>query len=75
MEPSAAQKELPNEIWEKIFSCLRDADNQTLVACRETSSKFRYWVDKKTSYLARIPLGDVVEANHVESFRLLLETN
>ena len=49
-------EECPSEVWEHIFSFLRDADSKTLLACRATCVDFQYWVDQKTSLWSRVRL-------------------
>ena len=56
MEPSTPLQKFPAEIWENIFSCLGDADTQTLIACREACKDFANWVDKKTSFWSRMSM-------------------
>merc|ERR1719334_209920 len=67
------QMKCPNEIWEMIFAHLKDANTQTLKACRETCSDFKIWVDKKTSFLTRISLNRLLQANQLELCRYILE--
>jgi len=66
-------EECPSEIWEGIFTWLRDADTKTLLACRETCSDFAYWVDKKTTLWSRMSLHKAVEDNNVDICQRIIE--
>jgi len=66
-------EECPSEIWEGIFTWLRDADTKTLLACRETCSDFAYWVDKKTTFWRRMSLLKAVEDNNVDICQRIIE--
>jgi len=66
-------EECPSEIWEGIFTWLRDADTKTLLACRETCSDFTYWVDKKTTMWRRMSLLKAVEDNNVDICQRIIE--
>ena len=66
-------KECPSEIWEQVFSYLRDADMKTLLSCRATCSDFKYWVDKKTSFWNQIPLAIAVIDNRMDICQLIVK--
>merc|ERR1712029_88768 len=66
----------PSEIWEKVFSHLKNADTATLLACRETCPQFKYWVDKRTSLWSRMwkagKLHAAVRDHHVDICQLIV---
>jgi len=66
LEPQNPLEKCPSEIWEMIFSCLKDADTSSLLACRETCHDFKYWVDKKASFWSRMNLRKAVDDNNVD---------
>ena len=87
MEPVTPQHKCPTEIWEMIFPYFtifpylfgtRDADIQTLMACRETCQDFKHWVDNKTSLwrqmsLQRGALQRAVVGNKIDICRMIIE--
>ena len=72
MAPVTPPEIFPNEIWEEIFSHLRDADSQTLKDCRETCRYFTTWVNTKTAFWNRMSLKRAVEENSVDTCRQIL---
>ena len=61
MAPVTPPEIFPCEIWEVIFSHLRDADCQTLRDCRGTCRYFAIWVNTRTTFWNRISLWRAVE--------------
>ena len=66
-------EDCPVEIWESVFSCMRDMDSHTLAKCRETCRDFKFWVDKRTSFWSRVSLMSAVEDNNLSLCRLIME--
>jgi len=73
MEPASPQDIFPNEIWENIFSNLRDADKKSLLVIRETCIDFDNWVTAKTTLWDRISLHRAVFHNKVDICRKIVE--
>merc|ERR1712029_941249 len=73
MAPLTPQEKCPNEIWDKIFSYLKDADTRSLLTIRATCSDFEYWVDEKTGLWDRVSLFSAVKENNIEKCRKIVE--
>jgi len=73
MAPLTPQEKCPNEIWDKIFSYLKDADTKSLLTIRATCSDFEYWVDEKTGLWDRVSLFSAVKENNIEKCRKIVE--
>jgi len=66
-------EETPTEIWENIFSFLRGASIETLAACRETCSSFKYWTDHRASFWSQISLREAIYQRNFPKCQLIIQ--
>ena len=66
--------QLPEEMYEEIISCLRDAETKDLLNCRLVNRSFQIWVDRKTRLWSRMDIFKAIREGNFDVCQKMIDS-